>query len=105
MAALRILAFLASLGEGRQPKPAGIPLLVPLSLSCVIDRFFPRLPPAALCRGQNSDCSYLTLLDHLNLSSSQTMLTAMRPVRDWRTNTTVKIDLLLYGILQVVRND
>ncbi|XP_075897532.1 5-hydroxytryptamine receptor 3A [Nelusetta ayraudi] len=68
MAALRILAFLASL---------------------------------ALCSGQNSDCSYLTLLDHLNLSSSQIMLTAMRPVKDWRTNTTVKIDLLLYGILQV----
>lgn len=68
-------------------------------------KMFRCLPPAAVCGSQTSDCSYFSLLKHLNLSASQNLLAVTRPVKDWRTPTTVYIDMLLYGILQVVRGN
>ncbi|XP_061837429.1 5-hydroxytryptamine receptor 3A [Nerophis lumbriciformis] len=48
-----------------------------------------------------SDCSYSSLLSHLNLSTSNDLLTIMRPVRNWTTVSVVRLDILLYGILEV----
>ncbi|XP_035510178.1 5-hydroxytryptamine receptor 3A-like [Morone saxatilis] len=50
---------------------------------------------------QTSDCSYLGLLKHLNLTSTNEVLQIMRPVKNWTTSTLVQVDMLLYGILQV----
>ncbi|XP_061761652.1 5-hydroxytryptamine receptor 3A-like [Nerophis ophidion] len=46
------------------------------------------------------DCSYSSLLSHLNLSTSND-LTIMRPVKNWTTVSVVRLDILLYGILEV----
>ncbi|XP_037544611.1 5-hydroxytryptamine receptor 3A-like [Nematolebias whitei] len=48
---------------------------------------------------QFSDCSYYDLLNHLNLTSSNTLLEVMRPVKNWTEPTLVKLDMLVYGIL------
>ncbi|XP_071321064.1 5-hydroxytryptamine receptor 3A-like isoform X2 [Trachinotus anak] len=50
---------------------------------------------------QASDCSYLGLLNYLNLTTTNDVLSIMRPVKNWTTSTLVQIDMLLYGILQV----
>ncbi|XP_051244577.1 5-hydroxytryptamine receptor 3A-like isoform X2 [Dicentrarchus labrax] len=50
---------------------------------------------------QTSDCSYLGLLKHLNLTSTNDVLQIMRPVKNWTTSTLVQVDMLMYGILQV----
>lgn len=54
-----------------------------------------------MCNGETTDCSYVALMKHLNLTSSSE-LSVMRPVKHWRTPTTVLIDMLLNGILEVV---
>lgn len=102
---LGLVAFLASLGEC-WVQPAGICVCFFMSLVLVSKpEMFPCLPPAAVCSSQTSDCSYFSLLKHLNLSASQNLLAVTRPVKDWRTPTAVYIDMLLYGILQVVRGN
>ncbi|XP_033999804.1 5-hydroxytryptamine receptor 3A-like [Trematomus bernacchii] len=50
---------------------------------------------------QASDCSYVGLLAHLNLASTNDLLATMRPVKVWTTPTLVHLDMLLYGILEV----
>ncbi|XP_037544519.1 5-hydroxytryptamine receptor 3A [Nematolebias whitei] len=50
---------------------------------------------------QTSDCSYNSLLDHLNLTSSNTLLEIMRPVKNWTRTTIVQMDMLVYSILGV----
>ncbi|KAM7371491.1 hypothetical protein PAMP_008728 [Pampus punctatissimus] len=50
---------------------------------------------------QTSDCSYLSLMDHLNLSTTNNVLANMRPVKNWTTHTLVKLDMVLFGILKV----
>nr|XP_057904507.1 5-hydroxytryptamine receptor 3A-like [Doryrhamphus excisus] len=55
---------------------------------------------AASC-GAALDCSYETLLSHLKLSSSSDLLSTMRPVRNWTETTRVRLDMLLYGIIDV----
>ncbi|XP_008327375.1 5-hydroxytryptamine receptor 3A-like [Cynoglossus semilaevis] len=51
---------------------------------------------------QPSNCSYLHLLDHLNLTSESSKAQSMtRPVKHWRTQTDVLLDMLLYGILNM----
>lgn len=48
------------------------------------------------------DCSYVGLLDHLNLMAPNDTLADVRPVHNWTTPTNVAIDLVIYGILEVV---
>lgn len=62
---------------------------------------FSNLPTAAVCNGETTDCSYVALMKHLNLTSSSE-LSVMRPVKHWATPTVVLIDMLLDGILEVV---
>ncbi|XP_070703475.1 5-hydroxytryptamine receptor 3A-like [Pempheris klunzingeri] len=50
---------------------------------------------------QTSDCSYLVLLKHLNLTQANDVLQIMRPVKNWATATLVQLDMLVYGILGV----
>ncbi|XP_063759239.1 5-hydroxytryptamine receptor 3A-like [Eleginops maclovinus] len=50
---------------------------------------------------QTSDCSYVGLLTHLNLTTTNDLLATMRPVKSWTTPTLVQLDMLLYGILEV----
>ncbi|XP_037648463.1 5-hydroxytryptamine receptor 3A-like [Sebastes umbrosus] len=50
---------------------------------------------------QTSDCSYVGLLTHLNLTKTNNVLSIMRPVKNWTTTTLVQLDMVLYGILQV----
>ncbi|KAJ4932273.1 hypothetical protein JOQ06_010698 [Pogonophryne albipinna] len=50
---------------------------------------------------QTSDCSYVGLLTHLNLTTTNDLLATMRPVKVWTTPTLVQLDMLLYGILEV----
>ncbi|XP_067426244.1 5-hydroxytryptamine receptor 3A-like [Thunnus thynnus] len=57
--------------------------------------------PAGISSSQTPDCSYLGLLNHLNLSTTNNVLTIMRPVKNWTTSTLVQIDMLLFGILEV----
>lgn len=57
---------------------------------------------AGVSGGQTSDCSYLTLLKHLNLTATNDVLAIMRPVRNWTTSTVVLVDMVLFGILEVV---
>nr|XP_061805340.1 5-hydroxytryptamine receptor 3A-like [Nerophis lumbriciformis] len=57
-------------------------------------------------RSRASNCSYSALLGHLKLNSSNDFLATVRPVKDWKQVTVVELDMLLYGILQVVwKND
>lgn len=62
---------------------------------------FSNVPPAAFCSSMATDCSYVGLMKHLNLTSSSE-LSVMRPVRHWTTPTIVVIDMLLDSILEVV---
>ncbi|XP_049602118.1 5-hydroxytryptamine receptor 3A [Syngnathus scovelli] len=55
---------------------------------------------AASCN-QANECSYSDLLEHLKLSSYNEYLANVRPVKDWRQVTDVKINMVLYGIFQV----
>ncbi|XP_035853003.1 5-hydroxytryptamine receptor 3A-like isoform X2 [Sander lucioperca] len=50
---------------------------------------------------QTSDCSYIGLLEHLNLTTTNDLLAIVRPVKYWNKTTFVQIDMLLCGILQV----
>lgn len=59
------------------------------------------VPPAAVCSSETTDCSYVGLMKHLNLTSNSE-LSIMRPVRHWRTSTIVVIDMLLDSIVEVV---
>ncbi|XP_024862394.1 5-hydroxytryptamine receptor 3A-like isoform X2 [Kryptolebias marmoratus] len=54
---------------------------------------------AGVSSSQFSDCSYFGLLNHLNLTSSNSLLEIMRPVKNWTDPTLVKVDMVLYGIL------
>nr|XP_046272035.1 5-hydroxytryptamine receptor 3A-like isoform X2 [Scatophagus argus] len=56
----------------------------------------------AVCTSsQTSDCSYLSLLKHLSLTTTNEVLQIVRPVKNWTTSTLVQVDMLLYGILKV----
>ncbi|GAA6222100.1 5-hydroxytryptamine receptor 3A-like isoform X3 [Lates japonicus] len=50
---------------------------------------------------QTLDCSYLGLLSHLNLMTTNEVLSIMRPVKNWTSSTLVELDMLMYGILGV----
>lgn len=63
-----------------------------------MDFFF----PAGFSSSQTSDCSYYSLLDHLNLTESNVALQNMRPVKNWTGATIVRLDMFLLGILDVV---
>ena len=55
--------------------------------------------------GQMSDeqnCSYLDVLQHLNLTKNKEQLTMIRPVKNYKEPTIVTLDVLLYAILDVV---
>ena len=58
--------------------------------------------PAGVSSSQTSDCSYLSLLQHLNLKTSNELLSIMRPVKNWTTPSSVLMDMYVYGILNVV---
>ncbi|XP_041076979.1 5-hydroxytryptamine receptor 3A-like [Polyodon spathula] len=47
-------------------------------------------------------CSYYDVYRYLNLSQSNELLTSVRPVKDWRTPTTVHLAANIYAILGVV---
>lgn len=97
MAALMTLTFLAVIGE----------LLRQIKLRLMRfvvrgDSFRVCHVSAGVCNSQTSDCSYNGLLDHLNLTSSNTLLEIMRPVKNWTSTTIVQMDMLVYSILDVV---
>ncbi|XP_039680639.1 5-hydroxytryptamine receptor 3A-like isoform X1 [Perca fluviatilis] len=56
---------------------------------------------AGVSSSQTSDCSYVGLLEHLNLTTTNDLLAIVRPVKYWNKTTFVQMDMLLYGILQV----
>lgn len=59
--------------------------------------------PAGVSSSQTaSDCSYLSLLQHLNLTATNELLSVMRPVKNWMTPSSVLMDMYMYGILNVV---
>lgn len=58
--------------------------------------------PARFSCSQTSECSYYSLLDYLNLTSSNVALETMRPVKNWTRSTVVQVDLFLLGILESV---
>ncbi|XP_054908143.1 5-hydroxytryptamine receptor 3A-like [Poeciliopsis prolifica] len=65
-------------------------------------RIFPFVIFAAgFCSSLSLDCTYYSLLDHLNLTASNTDLEMIRPVKNWTTATKVDLEMLLYGILGV----
>ncbi|XP_034062111.1 5-hydroxytryptamine receptor 3A-like [Gymnodraco acuticeps] len=55
----------------------------------------------AVSSSQTSDCSYVGLLTHLNLATTNDLLATMRPVKVWTTPSLVQLDMFLYGILEV----
>ena len=50
-----------------------------------------------------TNCSYTHLLEHLNLLDTNRVLSDVRPVVNWTSPSHVKMDLYVYGILDVVR--
>ncbi|XP_037331886.2 5-hydroxytryptamine receptor 3A-like [Pungitius pungitius] len=54
-----------------------------------------------VCSCGTLDCSYLELLTYLNLTTTNSALVNMRPVKNWMTPTLVRVDMLLFGILEV----
>ncbi|CAL8301883.1 unnamed protein product [Merluccius merluccius] len=63
-------------------------------------------PLAAVCAGGGGggaadDCSFVSLFRHLNLSQEADSLVHVRPVRNWTTNTVVKVNMVVYGIIEV----
>ncbi|XP_076153801.1 5-hydroxytryptamine receptor 3A-like [Alosa pseudoharengus] len=54
----------------------------------------------AVC-SESLNCSYLSLLEHLGVGSNNHSLSAVRPVRNWRTPTYATVDLYLYVIVDV----
>ncbi|XP_070779120.1 5-hydroxytryptamine receptor 3A-like [Enoplosus armatus] len=59
------------------------------------------LASVAVSSSQTSDCSYVGLLNHLNLTTTNELLAMMRPVKNWTTSTLVEMDMVVYGILEV----
>ncbi|KAG7222285.1 hypothetical protein INR49_027289, partial [Caranx melampygus] len=47
-------------------------------------------------------CSYQDVLNHLNLTSENSVFKVTRPVLDYRHPTTVELDIILYAILAVI---
>lgn len=47
-------------------------------------------------------CSYQEVVDHLNLTTDNSVLKLTRPVLDYTHPTVVELDILLYAILAVV---
>ncbi|KAJ0001001.1 hypothetical protein NQD34_006021, partial [Periophthalmus magnuspinnatus] len=54
-----------------------------------------------LCHSNPPRCSYWKLWDYLNLTTSNTFVANVRPVRSWTEITKVKIEMILYSILYV----
>ncbi|XP_047183652.1 5-hydroxytryptamine receptor 3A-like [Scophthalmus maximus] len=50
-------------------------------------------------------CSHQDVLNHLNLTRHNELYSLTRPVLDFRQPTNVTLDILLYAILEVVKND
>ncbi|XP_058509894.1 5-hydroxytryptamine receptor 3A-like [Solea solea] len=50
---------------------------------------------------QTSNCSYLGLFKHLDLMNTKREFGMMRPVKNWTTHTTILLDMVLYGILEL----
>ena len=54
---------------------------------------------------QTSDehnCTYLDVLQHLNLTKNKEKFTMIRPVKNYKEPVTVTLDVLLYAMLDVV---
>ena len=52
--------------------------------------------------GVAEDCSYASLFKHLNLYDKTDSKVHIRPVRNWTTRTVVKVNMVVYGIMEVV---
>ena len=50
------------------------------------------------------DCSYHRLQDHLGLSQINESTTGLRPVVHWTNCTLVMVDMILFGIMDLVQN-
>jgi hypothetical protein len=48
------------------------------------------------------DCSYHRLQDHLGLSQINESTTGLRPVVHWTNSTLVMVDMILFGIMDLV---
>lgn len=58
--------------------------------------------PAGVSGSQPSDCSYYGLLKYLNLTTPSQVMQIIRPVQSWNHTTAVSLDMVMYGILDVV---
>nr|XP_019949761.1 PREDICTED: 5-hydroxytryptamine receptor 3A-like [Paralichthys olivaceus] len=56
---------------------------------------------AGVSSSETPDCSYMSLLNHLNLIQTDNSLSVMRPVKNWTTTTPVYLDMVVFGILEV----
>jgi hypothetical protein len=52
--------------------------------------------------GVAEDCSYASLFKHLNLNNKTDSQVHLRPVRNWTTPTVVRVNMVVYGIIEVV---
>ncbi|XP_028311299.1 5-hydroxytryptamine receptor 3A isoform X2 [Gouania willdenowi] len=57
--------------------------------------------PSTPSTPSSSDCTYMSLLNHLGLINTNVTLQAIRPVKNWTTSTIVWLDMLIFGILEV----
>uniref|UniRef100_A0A8C4ZHG5 Uncharacterized protein n=1 Tax=Gadus morhua TaxID=8049 RepID=A0A8C4ZHG5_GADMO len=51
--------------------------------------------------GVAEDCSYASLFKHLNLNNKTDSQVHLRPVRNWTTPTVVRVNMVVYGIIEV----
>ncbi|XP_062264148.1 5-hydroxytryptamine receptor 3A-like [Platichthys flesus] len=70
-------------------------------MSVLMTLAFLAVTAAGVSSSEMSDCSYLSLLTHLNLIQTDSPLSIMRPVKNWTTTTVVSQDMVLFGILEV----
>ena len=56
----------------------------------------------AAAAAAEEDCSFASLFKHLNLNDKTDPRGSIRPVRNWTTPTRVWVNLLVYGIIEVV---
>ncbi|XP_072298425.1 5-hydroxytryptamine receptor 3A-like [Eucyclogobius newberryi] len=54
-----------------------------------------------LCHSLPPGCSYWKLWDHLNLTTTNTFVANVRPVKSWTSVTTVHIEMVLFSILKL----
>ncbi|KAG7256774.1 hypothetical protein CRUP_038053 [Coryphaenoides rupestris] len=55
--------------------------------------------------GVEEDCSFATLFRHLNLTTPSDRLVHIQPVKHWKTAMTVWVDMVVYGIIELWKDE